>query len=642
MPLPCSIVARLGLALVLLPLTACLALATPRTKTHPRLFFGPEDIPSIKVRLETPQGKAIVDHLNRLLASTASDTDKGQLAAGWAIRYAWLGDKQAAERALFAAEEAASEYTNRLSGGGKSQGRDLSLLRGTLGLAVSYDLCAMSWPLERRTAIAQALFQLSQSLVTDPAEKSLYVATAGTTLENAVGGLAGLALLGDAGTPAELATTTHTARTQIERYLDSLGEKGWGREGFGELRLAVGQGLGAFLLAWRHCQGDDLATFSAARWWASLYATLLIPPQAGSASAPDLPYYGLARASDPAKQERRWEEGPAQGGDVAAVLAISDAASRAALQWSFDRCLGDAGNRSYDVTKPTDVIFVILGLPAGDSSLEPGAIFSRVYTDEQAGLFVLRNRWSDHDDSVASIFANTRPIPGQSSYADAGSFRLLALGGRWAVQRQKDRNDLLGHSRERENIVLIPGTHGYQPGRATRVITQPDGSGLVTINLDPTYTVAPPGASPKLLDPTQDLGIRVTRSWAVDYSGACGAPVLMAVLDQVRNGPSRRWLMHTAEHDIQLREDGFDLRAVNGATLKATVILPEVPRISVDRGEWTDTVAVDGDGDFFIVMTVEPANAPQPAVEGKGAGLDSIVRIGAARLRFDGTGLAIQ
>lgn len=624
-----------------MPLLACLSLGAPRAKTHPRLFFGPEDMPGIRVRLESPQGRAIADRLNGLLAKNASGPELGQIAAGWALRYAWLGDKQACEKALQVAETAASECSNRLVAGKKTQGPDLPLLRGALGLAVAYDLCSLSWPLERRMTVAQTLVHLSQELVSPQSDKSTAIPISATVLENAVGGLAGLTLLGDPGAPSDLAVSTHTARTQVERYLASLGDKGWGREGFGELRQAVGQGLGAFLLAWRHSQGDDLATPSAAHWWASLYATLLLPPQTPG-GAPELPYYGLARTSDPSRPEQSWETGPAQGGDVAAVLAISDAASRAALQWSFERCLGEQGSRTYDITKPSDVLFVILGLPAGDTTLAPATIFPRAYTDEQAGLIVLRNRWNGYDDSVASIYANARPIPGRASYADAGSFRLLALGGRWAIQRQKDRNDLLVHSRERENVVLIPGTHGYQPGHATRVLTQPDGSGLVTLNLDPAYTVAPLGASPRMLEPTQDLGIRVTRSWAVDYSGACGAPVLLAVLDQVRNGPTRRWLMHTAERDIKIVEDGFELRAANGATLKATVVLPGNPRLSIDRGEWTDTLAIDGEGDFFVIMTVEPANTPHPAVNGRNAGLDSILQIGGARLRFDGTGLAIQ
>jgi len=119
-----------------------------------------------------------------------------------------------------------------------------------------------------------------------------------------------------------------------------------------------------------------------------------------------------------------------------------------------------------------------------------------------------------------------------------------------------------------------------------------------------------------------------------------GAPVLAVVVDRISGGPARRWLLHTQERDVKLRADGFDLRAANGATLHATVIAPAKPRLTVARGEGTDTVAIDGDGDFFVVMTVQREAAP--ALQSEGEGLRTVVRVGRRVVRYDGNGLALD
>ena len=624
--------------------------AVPRATEHPRLFFNAEDVTGLRAHGQLPAGQAMIARLDALLATEPTPLLIGNQAAGWALRYVLGGDPRAADRALVLCENAIADRrsdeehaTGHEARLGHEPNPDLARVPAVVGVAFAYDLCATAWPAERRAAIARALESSAGQLVRngDPGDNTR-TASVEHAMVLSAGGLAALAVAGDSDVTMEAIATARLARNGLMRHLAEYGDRGWPREGFNALRCALSQSMAAFIIAWRHTQGEDLAAQSAARWFAPLYTMLAVPPAAPTDRAgPGAPFFGQGNFSNAAQQPYpAWERSDQRGGDLAALLGVADAGSRAALLWTYDRCFGLAGDRTFDIQKPGDALFALLNYPFGDTALNPGVAASRVWRDDRAGVYFFRSEWDDGADDLAAITANNEPVRGLGSFADAGSFRLLALGGRWAVQRQRDRADLETVSREKENVVVIPGTHGWLGGRVTQVLAQPDGSGEISINLDAVYTVAPTDGRPARLEPTLDLGIRAQRSWAVDYSGVSGAPVLAVVVDRISGGPARRWLLHTQEREVKLRTDGFDLRAANGATLHATVIAPAKPRLTVARGEWTDTVAIDGEGDFFVVMTVQ--NEAAPAVQSDGEGLRAVVRIGHRIVHYDGNGLALD
>ncbi len=622
-----------------------LAAAPVAHPAHPGLFFGAEDLTGLRNRSQTPYGQAIDARLQALLAQTPEPGQRGSHAAGWAVRFTLGGQPADAARALALCEAVIADpepapdpLTQRGPHPWPAPGRDVLRVPAIVGLAIAYDLCAPSWPEDRRAAIAQALAATATQLGQTPSRTP---ATAEQAMLQAAGGLAALAVAPDWPANSGLDQLATTARQQVARFLADCGDRGWPRENLHGLRLALSQSLPAFLLAWRHTRGEDLATQSTARYWASLYTMLLLPP-ARLGAAPGVALFGQPQHPTATQPAPAWEFSPWCGGDLLAQFGLTDAGSRAAVQWIFDRTFGLAGDRTFDIAKPGDALFALLLYPGEETALPPATTIGHGWRDDRAGVFICRNRWVDANDAVAAFTANARPLRGLASFADAGSFRLSALGGHWAVSRQRDTTDLREVSRERENVVAIPGTHGWLAGRVTYAALQPDGSAAVTVELDDVYTVAPASGRPERLDTTQDIGIRARRAWAVDYSGDCGAPVLLAVVDQIAGGPPRRWLWHTAEREVRLRTDGFDIQAASGATLHATVITPHQPRLSLTRGEWTDSIAIDGDGDFFVLVTVQPAGAAHPTLQVEGLDLQAHVRLGRCSLRYDGRSLLLQ
>ncbi len=605
---------------------------------HPRLFFGAEDVPGTLSRLNSPFGREVDRRLAALRTAGVPPWLQTNQAVGWALRYAWRGDSAAALKALDLCEE--SLNAPELGGDGSLPLCETHASK-VVGIAICYDLAQAAWPRARRDAIASALLTFALNPVLPDSVSARVPAGGDFILAQAASGLAALAIEGDPGVPADAANAASSVRDLVVRYLASLGDHGWPREGLNQLRIPLSQGLGAFLIAWRRNHGEDLVAASSARGWPALYTTLLLPPPSPD-RVPDLPLFGLAPSLNGRVPGPRWMEGPLAGGDTALLMVLADAGSRAALQWTYQHCFGQNGDGNFDVTKPSDAIFALEGMTSSEPAAAPDTLIPRVWADSQQGVYLFRNRWEDSNDSIAAITANARPTRGLASFGDAGSFRLLALGGRWAVQRNRDIEDLDTPAPERENVVVIPGTQGWLPGKVLRASGLPDGSGSVSINLDAVFTVAPTNPNSPRLEPTQDIGIRALRAWTVDYSGESGAPVLMAVADHITGAPARRWLMHTEEGDIHLKPDGFELQAANGATLKATVISPSSPRISVEQGRWSNTISMVSNHDFFVIMTVEPAGHSHPRVSCTGSGLGARVHVGGSTVYFDGQNVAIE
>jgi hypothetical protein len=263
------------------------------------------------------------------------------------------------------------------------------------------------------------------------------------------------------------------------------------------------------------------------------------------------------------------------------------------------------------------------GAPGGRALPEqnPGEVLPKVVVDAEKGGYVFRNRWQDGDDFVTTFFLDSDPDGGGWRAPDWTDFRIVGLGTEWAARGIAWGNGAsarkLPNPRLYGNVLFVPEAwkRGKTGARPTKFESWPDGSGIVTANLDDIYHGS-------------DAPITGMRSLAVDYSGQSGAPCLVAVADTVTGtAGSNVWQFCTlAEHKVAVSETGFIITAANGATLVAHVVEPVAAKITVapvtikheinyhGRHAQADfqrqVISVPGNERFFVVLTIQNDTAP--------------------------------
>ena len=299
---------------------------------------------------------------------------------------------------------------------------------------------------------------------------------------------------------------------------------------------------------------------------------------------------------------------------------------------------------------------------------DPETALHRVTVDKQKGGYVFRNQWKDGDDCVVQLFANSNLGGGSWASSQGGTFRITGLGQYWAVRGQSYGNGASGRSLPDyslyQNMVDVEGhlLPGSPQAWTTYFAPSADGSGIVSLNMNEIYihlektkTKRRGRISWKTLG-KKDLGIKAVRSLAVDYSGASGAPCLVAVADRLTGTPgTNTWQMTLPrEHKVAVDGKSFIIKAKTGETLKGTVVLPANAEVSVVDHQHTHEInyhgghsqrnfmlravlvkGADKNQDFLVVMTLQRGDAP--AVTAK----KSSARVGKQTISFDGSRIAL-
>jgi hypothetical protein len=242
---------------------------------------------------------------------------------------------------------------------------------------------------------------------------------------------------------------------------------------------------------------------------------------------------------------------------------------------------------------------------------------------------------------------------------NAGTFRLYGLGQSWnETSSARDANVW------EENRVMVPDdpVNPMGQGRVTHADFRPDGSGSLAIDMNDVYG----GAEGRLYtmygnfrNPSgfKDLGIRAKRAMAVDYSGTCGAPCLLVLVDRVRGGKSKVWTWNLGDlagpkgnkaavaTKVSISGNAFTIAKGSG-TLRGTFVAPATARITQETKEVVmekaaaprriPSIFAQGGDDFFLVATVQDVSSPPPQVKVEGTGLDAKVTVGGQTIRFDG------
>ncbi len=302
-----------------------------------------------------------------------------------------------------------------------------------------------------------------------------------------------------------------------------------------------------------------------------------------------------------------------------------------------------------------NVIYTFVNYPldarTGKSSIEPvhpDESFPRTWQAIDKGLYVFRNQWRDTQDIVLQVYANELMSRGHGQ-PDAGGIRLHGLGREWTTDSPGKR----AAHRWRQNVVVIPPDIGMarRSGRVTHREAEEDGSGSVTIDMDLVYSgrrghdamgIWPP-------DPPEPGEVSGLRAVAADFSGKSGAPAMFVIVDKIEGGPRRAWLWNiggvASGETFTITRGDASLRAVfvapEGVEVRSGGTI-EVPSTDEDAGpgdlERTSVpiaAKADPGQSYFVVMTMQEGDAPEVVVE-SGQGLDSVVRVGERRIRFDG------
>jgi hypothetical protein len=318
-------------------------------------------------------------------------------------------------------------------------------------------------------------------------------------------------------------------------------------------------------------------------------------------------------------------------------------------------------------------IYSFLHYPLDMKSKAPRNILPLVWEAPDFGYFGFRNNWAGKDDFLTQVFLKAHWIGGWNG-PNGGTFRLHGLGHVWAYG-PSDRN----RSRWEENVVQLPENPEINLGDLGRLMhleTHKDGSGVLSMDLADIYATAPTdrkGRKPRRYEAYgnirvdksfADSGITGMRSVGVDYSGKCGAPCLLVVVDKISGGKKKIWTWQVDKADKKRRkgeptnleftsveDNTFTIRHADGATLHGTFVAPEKVRVTSGVRETTMIggagssagkklerpilgVFAEGGDHYFCVVTAGRGNPP--TVTQQGRGLDARVNVGKQAVRFDG------
>jgi hypothetical protein len=253
-----------------------------------------------------------------------------------------------------------------------------------------------------------------------------------------------------------------------------------------------------------------------------------------------------------------------------------------AVLWAWQRHTGwtgpvDATNAFKEASRTTEgyphaahVAWTFVNLPLDAKPKPPAGQLPLSWRADDYGWYGFRNAYQDENDFVAQIYLRRGPGGSQN----AGAFRVTGLGQRWAPGGAMMRLF--------ENVVQLPDDeiNATGPGELLYHAVQPDGSGVVTLDLRDVYA-AP---SPNLLERQGFLripgnfkqsGITGRRSFAVDYSGKSGVPCLLAIVDKVQGARSSVWSWPLE----------FGTETFTGATTLTNLVSKDKPKKSYTQQE---------------------------------------------------------
>lgn len=483
---------------------------------HPRLFFRRKDLPSLRKRAATGEGKKIISRLKVLLGggqtmpaakSPLTEAYGGKVklpegaysishAAGFGLLYQLTGRKKYADLGKRCFEWAWKGVRDRDPRGRYSWKWPGGALRAGPSLgwyAAGYDLCYDGWDeaFRRKVALAiqdynegkfMSLADLAQGKRHHPASNHWGPQVGGAAL-------ALLAIMGDPGVDDKkvLALLEANSKCMIRNLTEGFGDHGFFPEGDGPGTISSDTAFVPALQAWRVAGGKDfICPRPNAQWLTMKWVMLTLP---SGQVRPAFPHRGVY-------SHNVWDRmGGGDGGGMSGNGTICQGfgailqTQKPALLWTYNHCVR-RGEPDYDAIGPYPhrAILALVNWPFGMKEVSPAEVLPTAVEDKAAGFYMFRNRWRDEHDVVVTALLQdakgyyrvkagpiivwgmgvrtTFPVAmrGRPTYFKAGR-----AGGVVSTASQSFAVDFSGASGADALLVMVAGSSG-KGGKAVTVL----------------------------------------------------------------------------------------------------------------------------------------------------------------------------
>lgn len=419
----------------------------PKPGEFPRLLFRESDLPRLKARAQTPEGKAIIARLKETLgggemmpenfskdAPVNSADDKAVAkhpmgtytlshGAGFAFLYQLTGEKRYADLArqcldkLFEGQvDRDSRYNWPTPGTGFRLGFVLQ------SICLTYDLAADAWPADYKKSVVERVMNMRVKKVDkdqfftleDLAKAGGY--PPGSNHYGAYLSGPGLAALTFMGEPGADDKRLKALQEQVEKNLVNLcsngfGDHGWFAEGTSCGRISSNHGVLPLLQSLKVAGGKDyISTWPNARFTV-LRIMHEIVPMGGRAQFPHRGDYG----------NDNFYERPmiSNMGDFSQGMGAVMPREAEAMAWIYDKFV-EPNNKTYNSYQyPHLAIYAYVNWP--EKRTDPDEVFAKTLVDDTHGYYLTRNGWNDGNDILVSTLLKRGPGGYKSGAVRAGT-----------------------------------------------------------------------------------------------------------------------------------------------------------------------------------------------------------------------------
>jgi len=433
----------------------------PEPGEHPRLFFRRSELPKLRARAKTPEGKALIKRLRVLLNGgdgesmpTAYNPARGKVSrdgsgptakapagmytishtAGFGFLYQLTGNKKYADLGRQCMEKAFEEYRDRDRRYSFKYPYGALRAGPSLGwTAAGYDLCYDGWDEAFRKKVALAIQNYNEGRNMSLAELARgsrhRPASNHWGMQVGGGALAVLAIMNDPGVDmGKIGPLLKVSqRAMIRNVTEGFGDHGWFAEGDGTGVMASHIAYLPAIQAWRVAGGLDFSTPRPNVRWTVLKFVLLTIPRRGR---PDFPRRG-------AYPHNVWSrQGMSGAGTFCEGFGVVTEPEKTALLWLYNRVSREQDRKAgapFETASeyPHRAVLAFVNWPFGTKERNPIDSVPPAAGDRKFGFYAFRNRWQDEKDILVSV--QTRNTRGNHRANTDGSIWIWGLGkkARW-------------------------------------------------------------------------------------------------------------------------------------------------------------------------------------------------------------------